>query len=144
MSRSILAAAMLFGVAALAHAQPASLELTARGDGAAKLAMQADGAGGVLRVEANFSADILIKDSSEAHARSRWFTGEIRIDGKPCSDARGRLRPDQGRAVAQAGTSCSIGVNGDKPVTIEAIVLKGEDVDRDEIRVDLRASKVIR
>ncbi|MEO8672034.1 MAG: hypothetical protein ABI411_12025 [Tahibacter sp.] len=130
-------------VAGSAHAQSAGhgWGLTASGDGSAKLVLQADGTAGVLRVRADFGSDVLVKSSEEAHSRGRWFVGEIRVDGKVCSDARARLHAEDGRAHAHASTSCSIGVSGDKAVTVEAVVVKSDDVDRDEVRVEIAADK---
>jgi hypothetical protein len=135
----ICIAAALSLAASVSYAD--DMHLGAGGDGVAKLALQADGVGGVLRVRADFDVDVLVKDSNEAHSKGRSFVGEIRIDGKPCSDARARLHAEDGRAHAHAGTSCSIGSNGDHPTSIEAIVVKNDDVDRDDVRVTLSAEK---
>ena len=135
----ICIAAALCLAASVSYAD--DMHLGAGGDGVAKLSLQADGVGGVLRVKADFDVEILVKDSTEAHSKSRWFIGEIRIDGKPCSDARARVHAEEGRARAHASTSCSIGTNGDHPISVEAVVVKNEDVDRDDIRVVLSAEK---
>jgi len=117
------------------------MHLGAGGDGVARLSLQSDGVGGVLRVMANFDIDVLVKDSTEAHSKGRSFIGEIRIDGKPCSDAHARLHAQDGRARAHTSTSCSIGSNGDHPISVEAVVVKSDDVDRDDVRVTLSAEK---
>jgi hypothetical protein len=135
----ICIAAALCLAAGVSHAD--DMHLGAGGDGVARLALQADGVGGVLRVRADFDVDVLVKDSTEAHSKARSFIGEIRIDGKPCSDARARLHAEDGRARAHASTSCSIGSNGDHPVNVEAVVVKNEDMDRDDVRVTLSAEK---
>jgi len=142
-NKFLLASALILASAG-ARAQPldAGLRLSAGGDGAARLALQADGRSGVLRVSAHFDVDLPVRDSAEAHDKGRWYEGEIRIDGKPCSGARARLHADQGMAQGRASTSCSIGIGADRAVQVEAVVLKAEGVARDEVRVSLAAEKL--
>lgn len=136
-------ATVLTLAAGLAGAQPVEhgAMLRASGDGEAQLALHNDGVSGVLHVQASFFAELPVKDSTEAHDHSRWFTGELRIDGKPCAQARARLHPRDGVAKAHASTSCSIGVNGDRPLQVQAVVLKSDGLERDEIEVQLEADK---
>ncbi len=142
--KRFVAAALLFGACAMAYAQPSGhpIELSADGDGSAQLTLHHDGVGGVLRVQATFESHTPVKDSTEAHAKSRGFVGELRIDGKPCSEARGRVVARDGQADGRASTSCSIGTNGDKSVTVEAVVVKSDDVDRDDVKVTLHVDKI--
>ena len=139
------AAALLVLVATAATASSnQGVDLHARGDGFAKLAIQSDSLPGVLTVHASFNYDSPVKDSTEAHSHSRGFQGEIRIDGKPCSDAHGRVAARDGNATSQAATSCSVGVPGDRTIVVEGIVTKADGIDREDVRVELQAFKSTR
>ena len=138
-----LLAALAFTATGLAQAQgpDAGLHLSASGDGEAKLTLHNDGVSGVLRAQVQFSVGVPVKDSTEAH-KTRSFTGELRIDGKPCADARGRVKAFDGAANGEASTSCSVGTNGDKVIAVTAVVTKVDGIDAEDVKVLLSADKL--
>lgn len=138
----ICLAAALSLAAVVAHAHEAEYRagFSASGDGEAHLSLLgSDVKAGPRRlaITATFLVDLPVMDSTEAHAKTRWFSGEILVDGKSCADTRARLRADGGRAHAQASASCEIGAASQNKIKIEAVAGKADGLDRDDIHVEL-------
>jgi len=135
-----VAALTLAAATAFAHDADHHAGFSASGDGQAHLQLLgSDLKGGPRRlaITATYVVDLPVTDSTEAHSKTRWFTGEILVDGKVCADTRARLRADGGRAHAQASASCEIGVTTQNKTKIEAIAGKSDGLDRDDIHVEL-------
>jgi hypothetical protein len=140
MLKTCLAAALsLAATIACAHDEDRRAGFMASGDGAAHLSLLGSDVKGPRRlaITATFLVDLPVMDSTEAHAKSRWFSGEILVDGKPCADTRARVRADAGRAHAEASASCEIGVTSQNRIKIEAVAGKADGLDRDDVHVEL-------
>lgn len=141
MYKTCLAAVLSLAAATtFAHEADYRAGFSASGDGEAHLSLLgSDLKGGPRRlaITATYVVDLPVMDSSEAHSKTRWFTGEILVDGKVCADTRARLRADGGRAHAQASASCEIGVTTQSKIKIEAVAGKSDGLERDDIHVEL-------
>jgi hypothetical protein len=139
MKTTLPALALTLAASGTALAQaPAGIALEASGDGEAHLALESGNTQTSVRAHVSFLIERQAKDSTEAH-KSGWFLGELRIDGKPCSTARGRVEAVGGVARGHAGTSCTVTIKQERPVSVEAVVVKSEGIEREDVTVQLSA-----